>query len=174
MPDAPSLQPPSILWKSLSPERKLQAADAFWKDGNALAEHAEVVATIAQRIKFRPKSVVALPREKKSRHLVGLSAVSELVAARLLVAYHLDQHRPMMASFLDALGVAHEDGLIADENLEAPSAERLRDAAQSLLQTYPREDVALYLSTLVWQDPDTWGSLAELPETQPSLESPSE
>ena len=173
MPDAPTLQRPSILWKSLSPERKLQAADAFWKDGNAALEQAEAVTAIAQRIKFRPKSVVALPREKKSRHLVGLSGISEIVAARLLVAYHLDQHRPMMASFLDALGVAHENGLIADDNFEAPSTERLQAAAQSIAQTYPREDVALYLSTLVWQDPDTWGALAELPETQPASGTPS-
>ena len=31
---------------------------------------------------------------------------------------------------------------------------------------HPAEDVALYLSTLVWQDPETWGTLAELPETR--------
>ena len=171
MPDAPTLQRPSILWKSLTPERKLQAADAFWKDGNAGVEQAEVITAIAQRIKFRPKSVVALPREKKSRHLVGLSAISELVAARLLVAYHLDQRRPMMGSFLDALGLAHENGLIVDDDFEAPSAERLKEAAQAISQQYPREDVALYLSTLVWQDPETWGPLAELPETQPILDS---
>jgi hypothetical protein len=170
MPDAPALQRPSILWKSLSAERKLQAADAFWKDGNAGVEQAEVMTAIAQRIKFRPKSVVALPREKKSKHLLALNNVSEMVAARLLVAYHLDQRRPMMASFLDALGVAHEDGLINDENFEAPSAERLQQAAHALSQSYPPEDVALYLTTLVWQDPETWGPLAELPETQPHLE----
>ena len=52
-------------------------------------------------------------------------AVSELVAARLLVAYHLEQQRPMMASFLDALGIKHEDGLIADEELAPPRPRRL-------------------------------------------------
>jgi hypothetical protein len=25
--------------------------------------------------------------------------------------------------------------------------------------------VSLYLSTLIWQDPETWGALAEAPET---------
>jgi hypothetical protein len=164
MPDVPQIARPSQLWKSLSSERKLQAAEAFWSDENAPLEQAEAVAAIAQRIKFRAKSVIALPREKKARHLLALGAVSELVAARLLVAYHLAQQRPMMGSFLDALGIQHEEGLIADEDMQPPSAEKLQEAATAIAGAYPAEDVSLYLSTLVWQDPDTWGALAEVPE----------
>ena len=166
MPDVPDIPRPSQLWKQLTPERKLQAAEAFWSDENAAIEQAEAIATIAQRIKFRAKSVMALPREKKARHLVGLGTVSELVAARMLVAYHLAHQRAMMGSFLDALGIAHEEGLIADDEIEPPSPERLKDAAAKVAQSYPPEDVALYLSTLVWQDPDTWGALADLPEAR--------
>jgi hypothetical protein len=140
MADVPEIPRPSALWKSLTPERKQQAAEAFWRDENAAAEQAEAIAAIAMRIKFRIKSAQALPVEKKARHLVALGNVSEMIAARLLVAFHLAHQRPMMASFLDALGIAHEDGLI--------------------------EEVALYLSTLVWQDPETWGALTEVPETR--------
>jgi len=129
-------------------------------------EHAEAIVAIAQRIKFRPKSVISLPVEKKARHLVALSGVSELVAARLLVAYHLAHQRSMMVSFLDALGIAHEDGLINDEEMEAPPPERLEHAAKTLGAAYPAEDVALYLSTLMWQDPDTWGGLEKVPESR--------
>ena len=166
MPDVSTIPRPSQLWKSLPPERKQQAAEAFWSDDNASLEHAEAVAAIAQRIKFRAKSVIALPREKKARHLVSLGVVSELVAARLLVAYHLAQQRPMMGSFLDALGIKHEDGLIADEEMQPPSAEQLHGAAKTIAGTYPAEEVALYLSTLVWQDPETWGALSDAPEVQ--------
>ena len=157
---------PSQLWKQLSAERKLQAAEAFWGDRNASVEHAEAIVAIAQRIKFRPKSVIALPVDRKARHLVSLSAVSELVAARLLVAYHLAHQRPMMAAFLDALGIAHEDGLINDEEMEAPPADRLEQAAKVLAGSFPAEDVALYLSTLMWQDPETWGALDKVPESR--------
>jgi hypothetical protein len=166
MADLPDIPRPSQLWKQLSPERKLQAAEAFWSDENASIEQAEVIATIAQRIKFRAKSVVAMPREKKARQLVALGAVSELVAARLLVAYHLVQQRPMMASFLDALGIAHDNGLISDDEVEPPAPERLREAATAIANLYPADDVALYLSTLIWQDPDTWGALADAPESR--------
>jgi hypothetical protein len=159
----PDIPRPSQLWKQLSPDRKLQAADAFWQDENAPMEQAEVIATIAQRIKFRPKSVVTMPREKKARHLVSLGAVSELVAARLLVAYHLAQQRPMMGAFLDALGIRHDEGLIAEDDVQPPDAAKLREAADTLAKAYPPEDVALYLSTLVWQDAETWGGLTDVP-----------
>jgi hypothetical protein len=157
---------PSQLWKQLSSDRRAKAADAFWTDDNAAAEQAEVIATIAHRIKFRMKSVLSMPLEKKTRQLVALPAVSEAVAARLLVAYHLAHQKPMMARFLDELGIAHEDGLIADENLAPPPPERLESAAKALAGAFPAEDVSLYLSTLLWQDPETWGRLADLAEAR--------
>lgn len=171
MPDAADIARPSQLWKQLAPDRKLVAAEAFWHDENAEAEQAEVVATIAQRIKFRLKSVMAMPIDKKARHLVSLPALSEAVAARLLVAYHLAHQRPMMGHFLDALGIAHEEGMISDEELTPPAQERLSDAAKTLAASFPPEDVALYLSTLLWQDFETWGSLADLPQLRPALQS---
>jgi len=164
MADVPDIPRPSQLWKRLSPERKLDAAEAFWQDENAAAEQAEAIAVIAQRIKFRLKSVQAMPREKKARHLTSLAGMSEIVAARLLVAFHLTHKRAMMAGFLDALSIPHEDGLIAEGDLQPPSPERLAEAASALSKTYPTEDVALYLSTLIWQDPDTWGPLASVAE----------
>jgi hypothetical protein len=160
MADVPDIPRPTQLWKQLSPERKAQAADAFWRDENGAVEQAEAIAAIAQRLKFRPKSVVALPIEKKARYLTSMPAISELLAARLLVAYHLQHQRPMMGAFLDAMGIQHENGLIADEELQPPGAEALEKAAETLGASFPAEDVSLYFATLVWQDPDTWGELA--------------
>src|SRR5512138_282028 len=156
MTDASAIARPSQLWKSLSAERKLQAAEAFWTDQEANLEQAEAIGLIAQKIKFRAKSVIAMPPEKKARHLASFPNVSELVAARLLVAYHLAHQRPMMGAFLDAVGIAHENGMIADEELKAPAPEALRSAATTIAGQFPKDDVALYLSTLLWQDPETW------------------
>jgi hypothetical protein len=164
MTDAPAVARPSQLWKSLPQEKKLQAADAFWTDQEAGMEQAEAVALIAQKIKFRAKSVIAMPTDKKARHLATFPNVSELVAARLLVAYHLAHQRPMMGAFLDAVGIAHESGMIADEELKPPPADALQKGAAAIATQFPKEDVALYLSTLLWQDPETWGPLADAPE----------
>ena len=164
MTEVPALARPSQLWKTLPQDKKLQAAEAFWTDQEASMEQAEAVALIAQKIKFRAKSVIAMPGDKKARHLASFPNVSELVAARLLVAYHLVYQRPMMGSFLDAVGIAHENGMIADEELKAPPPDALKKAATVIAGQYPKDDVALYLSTLLWQDPETWGALGDAPE----------
>ena len=151
---------------------KRLAAEAFWRDENAAIEQAEALGAIAQRIRFRLKSVYAMPPEKKVQQLLALPVVSEAVAARLLVAYHLEQQRPMMARFLDALGITHEDGLIAEESLTPPSPDRLSAAADTLASSFPSDAVSIYFSTLLWQDPDTWGALAELPQVRDALPAP--
>jgi len=166
MADAPDIPRPSQLWKQLTPERKRQAADAFWRDEHAANEQAEAIGLIAQRIKFRLKSVVTMPVEKKAQYVLSMPAVSEMLAARLLVAYHLAHQRPMMGAFLTALGIAHEEGIIAEEDVKPPSPEALKKAAKTLAASYPPADVSLYLSTLVWQDPDTWGAITDLPESK--------
>jgi len=164
--DLPDIPRPSQLWKLLNAEKKRQAADAFWHDEHAANEQAEAVNLIAQRIKFRLKSVIAMPVEKKTQYLLSMPAVSEMLAARMLVAYHLQHQRAMMGAFLDALGIRHEEGIIAEEEVTPPTADTLKQAARTIASSYPAEDVSLYLSTLVWQDSDTWGALADLPETK--------
>ncbi len=141
--------------------RRLEAAELFWRDEQSTEQQVEAVTAIASHMKFRPKSVVSLPLDRKARYLSALPAIADTIAARALVNYHLAQQRPMMGAFLDSLGIAHENGLIADETLAKPDAEKLKAAAADLAAKFPPEDVSLYLSTLVSQDPDTWGDLAE-------------
>jgi len=159
---------PSRIWKRLPLERREAAAELFWSDEQSAEQQVEACAAIATQMKFRAKSVLGLPVDKKTRYLVRLPNVVDSVAARALVNYHLGLQRPMMAAFLDALGIAHENGLISEETAVKPESEKLRAAAAEIAGKFPAEDVALYFSTLVSQDPDTWGELADLPETTPA------
>jgi hypothetical protein len=152
---------PSRLWRKMSSDRRLAAAELFWADDESTEQQLEAVAALAAHMKFRAKSVIGLPIEKKAKYLSTLPTVSDAVAARALVNYHLERQRPMMGAFLDSLGIAHEDGLISEENVAKPEPDKLQSAAAELATRYPQPDVSLYLSTLVSQDPDTWGSLAE-------------
>jgi hypothetical protein len=155
---------PAKLWRTLTPELRIAAATAFWSDDQAGLEQAEGIALIARQIKFRPKSVLALPVEKKAKHLSTMGQVSDLLAARLLVSYHLQHQRPMMGRFLDLLGIAHEDGLISDESPAVPAPEKLDEAARTLATEFPTDHVSRYFWTLLWQDPETWGGLRGRPE----------
>ena len=108
-----------------------------------------------------------MPLDKKARQLVAMP-VSELVAARLLIAYHLAHQRPMMGSFLDALGIAPRGRRHRRGGDAQPAARRklLAAAERDRPVAYPADDVALYLSTLLWQDPETWGALCGAPQRQ--------
>ena len=156
---------PTRIWKRLSSERRIKAAEVFWSDEQSTEQQIEAVAAIATQMKFRTKSVVGLPLDRKAKYLATLPGISDTVAARALVSYHLEHQRPMMGTFLDSLGIAHEEGLISEENVTVPDADKVRAAASGLADKYPAEDVALYFSTLVSQDPETWKELTGLPQT---------
>jgi hypothetical protein len=156
---------PSRIWKRLPIDRRETAAELFWSDEQSAEQQVEACASIATHMKFRAKSVLNLPLDKKAQYLVRLPNVSDAVAARALVNYHLGRQRTMMGAFLDALGMTHEDGLINEETTVKPEPEKLRAAAADVATKFPPEDVALYFSTLVSQDPETWGELAGLPQT---------
>lgn len=145
--------------------QRLGAARAFWLDEAASDDQVQAVLLIAQQKKFRPQFVLGLDVDRKARHLATMIALPDAMAARTLVVYHLAEQREMMGAFLDALGIAHENGLIQDDEVK-PDAEKVGLAAAAIADRYPREHVALYLSTLLCQDPETWGALAGVPERE--------
>ena len=161
MSDVEQITRASQLWKLMTDEQRRRAAEAFWQEGEAGAEHAEVVGLLSRRLNFRAKSVLALPLDKKAKYTAGLAAVSDGVAGRLLVTFHLVHQRKMMADFLDALGVSHDNGLIADDAQPNLDVEKLPEGVKVLRGQYPAEDVDLYLHTLRLQDHTTWGGLGE-------------
>ncbi len=137
---------PARVWRQMPSDLRTSAAQAFWADEQAALEQAEAVALISRQIKFRPKSVITLPHDKKAKHLAGMTQVSDLLAARLLIAYHLEHQRPMMGAFLDLLGIAHDDGLIKDEEPKAPDAATLDKAVKELSAQVSRRPTSRAIS----------------------------
>ena len=148
----------------MSIERRTDAADLFWNDEHSADQQLEAVAAIATHMKFRAKSVLSLPPDRRARYLATLPNVSDAIAARALVNYHLERQRPMMAAFLDLLEIQHENGLISDEQVAKPDAEKVKQAAAELATKFPPEDASLYFATLVSQDPETWAALVDVVE----------
>jgi hypothetical protein len=150
------------LWRELPPDIRVRAAEAFWRDDDSPEielQQLEALAAIARRLNFRQKSVQAMSIERRARALSQIHDVSDALATRALVAYHFQTQRPMMAAFLDALGVPHDNGLITADEVTAPERDRLASAVAALRAAFPPDDVSLYLSTLVAIDEDTWGKL---------------
>ena len=143
-------------------DKRVLAAEAFWLDRDSPevdVQQMEAVATLARRLKFRTRSVQALPVERRARHLAQVSDVGDTVATRALIAYHFSHQRPLMGAFLDALGIAHDNGLITDEDVAPPDEARLSAAASAVKASYDPADVDLYLRTLAVLDGGTWANL---------------
>jgi len=152
---------PSRLWKRMTSDQRQRAAHAFWSDPEATDDQVQAAFLIAQRKKFRPKTVIGLDLERKAKHLATVSGVPDQIAARALITYHLAEHRPMMGVFLDALGIAHENGLIQEDNVK-PDAAKMAAAVKKVAAEFPKADVQMYLDTLLCQDPETWGALRDV------------
>lgn len=153
---------PTKLWRRLPLERRIDAANLFWNDEHSADQQMEAIAAIATHMKFRPRSILTIAPEKRAKYLAQLPTITDAIAARALVNYHLERQRPMMGAFLDLLGITHENGLIADESVPKQDGAKLKQAAADLAANYPADDVALYLDTLVSQDPETWEGLVDL------------
>jgi hypothetical protein len=156
---------PSHLWREMPADKRVTAAAAFWRDTDSpeiAAQHAEAVGMLARRLNFRVRSLQALPIERRARHLAQVGDVSDAVATRALIAYHFEAQRPLMAAFLDALGIAHENGLITAEDVSTPPPDLLAAAVQTIRASFPSDEVELYLRTLATLDGDTWTHLEGL------------
>lgn len=114
---------------------------------------------LARRLNFRMKSLQGLPIDRRAKHLGQAPDVSDGIATRALIAFHFAARRPLMAAFLDGLGIAHKDGLITAEQVTAPERAKLVAATEALKGRFPDADVALYLRTLSALDGETWGQL---------------
>lgn len=159
-----SFEPTSTrLWKHLTREERLLAATAFWKEPPREMLGAALAAIVKAR-HLRPQVARSMSPEEQARALAAVSDPGEMVAASLLVALHLGGRRPLLGTFLDAVGLPHEDGILKEAADEAPpvSVEAARRGVEALLASHPPRDVWVYLNTLHLQDPERWSSLAEV------------
>src|SRR3982751_720880 len=107
------------LWKALTPAERAQGISAALADDENGWVKATTRSAVAGALKFRPQSVGTWPTTK----LVSEAARLPLDDVQLLSAYVIDLHlghrRPMMAAFLDELGIANDNGPIDSEPTEA-------------------------------------------------------
>jgi hypothetical protein len=159
------MERPAQLWRELPVEKRLALADAFWRDERSQEIHAprvEAIVLIARRLNFRGKSVQALPTEKRARYLAQMPEVGDVIATHALIAYHFRDQRELMSAFLDAVGIPHENGLITAEDVAAPDRARVTAAIAKVRETFPVDDLEVYLRTLLAVDGETWKELEGL------------
>jgi hypothetical protein len=147
--------------KSVSPYRSLPAARRVALVQSAITLHKEARAKFAQRIVsrgggFRAAAVLAWPADRLAREVVRLNAESASDELELLQLLYVDLEPAIQCCFLDAAGVSHERGVIA-ESLEPPytSADGVAQGVAAVRAAHG-DDGERYLRALVRYNAEAW------------------
>jgi hypothetical protein len=149
------------VWKHLSREERVAAATGFWHEPPELVVGGAIAAIVKAR-HLRPQVARSLPPEARAQALAGVLDPGEAVASALLVALHLGERRRMLVTFLDAVGLPHEEGVLKEDEASLPppvTDDAAAAGVRALAQAYPRSQVETYLNTLWLQDPERWAAL---------------
>ncbi len=156
------------IWKTMPKEQRNAAARALFEGDQVSREdrYSALAPWLASR-GLRLSYLEQLPRPRRAA-LLAEGGLPEETAMQVLSSYHLAHRRPLLARFLDLLGIPHDDGVFKDPDGLDPAvltAEKLADAVKTLRAEFPTEDVDLYVRTLTAQDPLTWEGLKDLAGT---------
>ena len=180
MPDTTSLRPalaalaaePTTttvrkLWKALTADERAQAITAALDDDENGWVKTTTRAAVATALKFRPQTVSTWPRAKLIAEAVRLPLDDLQLLSAYVVDLHLGHRRPMMAAFLDELGIPNDEGRIDSENTEVAPQEsaKIGAAADAVAGRFPRNEMVTYFLTLLLQDAATWGEVTGWLET---------
>jgi hypothetical protein len=155
---------PAQLWASLEPEVRLASARSLYAhDWGETPTRREADFAIMHGMRFRESAVRQLSVDKRASYVARSIRPTDSLAGSMLLALHLEQRRDMLSTFLEALKIPHENGLIAeDHEMKPPTAAALAKAAKVLRDKFPDNEVELYLATLYVLDRMTWAGLAPL------------
>lgn len=155
------------LWKALSPEERALGINAALDDDPEGWVKTSTRGAVAAALRFRPQTVATWPRAKLVSEAVRLPLDNAQLLSAFLVDLHLGHRRPMMASFLDSLGIPNDEGRIDSEKTEVPPQDeaKVEAAANALAAKFPPDEVVTYFLTLLLQDASVWTGLVKYLET---------
>jgi hypothetical protein len=138
------------LWKALSAEERRAALDALLSsEQDRPIARAALAAEIAKARHFRPQMLAKWDDAKLAETGAKVDLADKGIAWDALLALHLRARTAMLVQFLDALGIAHQNGEITGE-LDPASVtdDKVRAAAAGLLAGFDDSTVAVYLLAL--------------------------
>lgn len=110
----------------------------------------ELREAVAGALNLRPRTVAAwtLDRLAERAGTLGPARLRPEILLRLLRALHLAFRRPLMSTYLDHLGIPHDDGILTMEVETAVAPERARDALLATAMVHPPEEALGYVLLL--------------------------
>jgi hypothetical protein len=160
---------PQALFAALSPSTRGEILRYFQAEERP-AYRAMVQALTGAR-KLRPQFILDKPRETQLEWVLsqlGLR-VNHALLEQTLQIWLIKSQTPMLVTFLDALGIAHDGKGQVDELPEQIEAGKAKEAIAKLLGQYPSEHVLIYLHLFATQRPGGWPGLDEAIASTPEL-----
>jgi hypothetical protein len=147
----------------MTPERTHALLEGLRKDAPAVYTQALGAASVW--LKARPQFVQKQTPERRAKLVRQALArfSTSIVAEEVLAAYFLQVKKPLLVEWLDAIGLAHEDGALTAE--APPQPERaLLEKAVAAYRAKPDDDAdrALLLDAFAAQTAIEWPALEEL------------
>jgi hypothetical protein len=129
------------------------------------------MAAVAEARKVRPAFLERKPRKDRHTDMVGMLSRPrmDLVAGNVIRAWLLKKNLSMLADFLDALGLKHENGAVEDLP-PAMDDDKVKAAVETLLAKYPPQEVAVYLHAFYSMNDVSWPNLKALLENDTRLQ----
>lgn len=149
------------LWKALTPEERALGINAALDDDENGWVKNTTRGAVAGALRFRPQTVATWPRAKLVSEAARLPLDEVQLLSAFLVDLHLGHRRPMMASFLDSLGIPNDEGRIDSETTEVQPQDEVKvaAAANALASKFPPDEVVTYFLTLLLQDAPVWAGI---------------
>jgi hypothetical protein len=148
-------------YRSLPPERRAALVLHAVRSSRE-ARLVYVQRLVARGGGFRPVTVAAWPPDRLAREVVRLNAETPQDELELLQLLYVELEPAIQTTFLDAAGVPHENGRMAEE-LEPPyaDADAVRRGAEAVRAAHGA-DGERYLRALARYSRDGWPGIEEL------------
>ena len=160
----------NTLWSLLTAEERLSAARALVvsPDDYNKDDAKKAMELLAEAMNFRPQFVRnKMEKEAVAQHLAKRLAQGrfEQSLAPAIRAFLLKDHRSLIISFLDAMPVKHDKGIIAPEVISI-EPKQIEKGIKHLQANHPTKFTGIYLGYLFLRKDDFWESFKAFPKIQ--------
>lgn len=153
---------PYQIFAGMPPDHALRFFQGLSEHAPAAFQQALLAACAA--LKSRPSYLRKQPFERRAEAVRrSLSRVAaDAVAEEMLAVYFLEARKPLLIEWLDAAGVAHEEGTLKEDTPPEPKPAKLRKAVEAFRGAEDDPDRTLLLRAFSAQSSIEWPKLEEL------------
>ena len=130
-----------------------------------------MIQNLAAPRRLRPIFIERKPRKEREAwlHQVLSKKSADEITTQVFQIWLLGSQRDMICQFLNKLGIKHDGKGVVEDLPPEPAKEELSAAINSLLETRPREVVAIYLHAFQAMDDQSWAGLNDILESDSRL-----